>query len=94
MPEVNCIHKTNRQNAWERIEYIGGVNADGTRWKLSQQKAIEAIEKGTYGEFYVNRPLGDRVKVIVAVSRFGNKYVKTEADRDEPNNPLSLPECP
>ena len=31
---------------------------------------------------------------VVAVSRFGNKYIKTEADGDQPNNLLSLPECP
>lgn len=46
-----------------------------------------------YFNFYVsvqNRP----VKVIVAVSKYGNKYLKTEADGEEPNNLLSLPECP
>jgi hypothetical protein len=37
---------------------------------------------------------GRPVRVIVAVSRFGNKYLKTEADGAEPNNLLSLPECP
>jgi hypothetical protein len=34
------------------------------------------------------------VRVIVAVSRYGNKYPKTEIDGDDPNNLLSLPECP
>ena len=34
------------------------------------------------------------VSVIVATSRYGNKYLKTEADGEEPNNLLSLPECP
>lgn len=37
---------------------------------------------------------GRAVDIIVAVSRFGNKYIKTEADGDQPNNLLSLPECP
>lgn len=36
---------------------------------------------------------GSVVSVIVAVSRFGNKYLKTEADGEHPNNLLSLPEC-
>ena len=31
--------------------------------------------------------------VVVAVSRFGNKYLKTVADGDQPNNLLSLYEC-
>lgn len=91
--EVKCINKSDRDNPWERITHIGGVNADGTRWKLTQPAAIDGIESGKW-EFYVERPPGDRVKVIVAVSRFGNKYLKTEADGDQPNNLLSLPECP
>jgi hypothetical protein len=94
MPEVKCINKTDRPNPWERIRNIGGVNADGTRWRLTQAEAVVAIENNTYGEFYVEQPRGDRVGVIVAVSRFGNKYVKTTADGDEPNNLLALPECP
>lgn len=94
MPRVSCINKTDRYNAWERIQHFGGTNADGTRWKLSQAQMITAIEQHSYGEFYVERPAGDRVKCIVAVSQHGNKYVKTEADGDQPNNLLSLPECP
>jgi len=31
--------------------------------------------------------------VIVAISRFGNKYLNTEADGEQPNNLLSLYEC-
>ena len=94
MPEVKCINKADRQDPWERIKNLGGVNADGTRWKLTQPAVVEAIEKNTYGEFYVERPKGDRVKLVVAKSAHGNKYVKTEADGDQPNNLLSLPECP
>ena len=36
---------------------------------------------------------GQIVDVIVAISRFGNKYLKTEADGEQPNNLLSLYEC-
>lgn len=91
--EVTCINKSDRDNAWERIRHIGGVNADGSRWKLTQEKAIEGIEKGTW-KFYVARPKDDSVWVVVAVSRFGNKYIKTQADGDQPNNLLALQECP
>ena len=90
--EVKCINKSDRDNPHERIINIGGVNSDGTRWKITQQRAIDGIESGKW-QFYVsvNR---QRVNVIVAVSRYGNKYLKTEADGEQPNNLLSLPECP
>lgn len=90
---VECINKTDRDDPHERIRSIGGRNPDGERWKLSQEKAIAGIQSGEW-DFYVERPSGDRVKVIVAESRYGNLYLKTEADGDQPNNLLSLPECP
>lgn len=90
--EVKCINKSDRYNPHERIINIGGVNPNGERWKLSQQAAIEGIERGE-GSFYVTRD-GKTVDVIVAVSQYGHKYLKTEADGEHPNNLLSLPECP
>lgn len=90
---ISCINKTDRYDPHERIRYVGGANADGTRWKLSQPDAIVGIEDGRWA-FYVERPAGDRVRVIVATSAYGNKYLKTDADGDQPNNLLSLPECP
>jgi len=90
---ITCINKTDRTSAWERIKSIGGVNPDGKRWKLTLNEAIGGIENKTYA-FYVERPAGDRVNVVVAKSAAGNNYLKTTADGDQPNNLLSLPECP
>lgn len=91
---VRCINKTNRTDPWERISHIGGVNSDGSRWKLDLDEAIRGIETGEW-EFYVERPTHhDRVDVIVATSASRRKYLRTTADGEQPNNLLSLPECP
>ena len=90
--QITCVNKSDRYNPHERILAVGGLNGDSTRWKLSQTAAIEGIENGKW-RFWVH--VGGRsVWVIVATSRFGNKYIKTEADGEQPDNLLSSPECP
>ncbi len=89
--QIKCINKSDRDNPYERITHIGGVNSNGTNWKLTQKEAIMHIKSGKY-EFFV-QVNGKAVDVIVAESRYGNEYIKTKADGDEPNNLLSLMEC-
>jgi len=90
--QVICVNKSDRPNPHERITHIGGKNSDGTRWRITQQAAIDGIESNKWS-FYVSRG-GQSVNVVVATSRYGHKYLKTEADGEQPNNLLSLPECP
>jgi uncharacterized protein DUF3892 len=92
--QIKCINKSDRTNPHERILCIGGSpGATTTHWKRSQQQAIEDIESGAYA-YWVGISGAASVWVVVAVSKFGNKYIKTTADGEQPNNLLALPECP
>ncbi len=89
---IRCINKDDRENPYERITHVGGKNPDGGPWKQTQEQTIRDINNGDW-VFYVGEGK-DRVKVVVAISPYDNEYIKTEADGQEPNNLLSLPECP
>jgi hypothetical protein len=87
---IRCINKEDRYSPYEAIQHVGGIATDGP-WKITQKRCIELIDEGW--QFFVNE-LGHDVEVIVATSRFGNRYIKTENDPDTPDNLLSLPACP
>lgn len=90
--QVTCIRKSDRQDPYTRIESVGGGGSLLTMWTMSIDDAIKGIEAGTL-KLYTH--VGGHKRNIVVVSRLlGSKYLRTEADRDTPDNLLSLPECP
>jgi hypothetical protein len=89
---ISCIHRSDRLNHDRRIRSIGGVNPDGSRWKISQDSAIAGIESGRW-TFYISQD-GRDVEIIVAISRYGGKYIKAADDTGpHPDSLLALPEC-
>ncbi|MEY4938864.1 MAG: hypothetical protein RIQ93_599 [Verrucomicrobiota bacterium] len=85
---ISFVNRAYSHDPRERVESIGGINTDQTRWMLSQTAAIAAIEAGT-DEFYVGSP-DEPVKVIV-LSHGGQKYLQTEREKTHPDELLSLP---
>jgi uncharacterized protein DUF3892 len=89
---VRCVKKADGGTPDARIARIGGTNAVGVNWRLTQAEAIQAIEARRW-DFYVENAPGPPVDVIVATTGTGAKYLKTTADGDEPSGLLALPEC-
>ncbi len=48
--EIKFVYRRTEQVDSE-LEYIGGYNSDGSKWKLSVEKAIEGIEGGKWAFF-------------------------------------------
>lgn len=89
--QISCIKKSNRSDPHDRIHGVGGVNADGSRWYLTEDAAISGTKEGRW-RFWTTGG-GKSVWVIVA-NHNGHEYLKTEADGIHPNNLLALAECP
>jgi hypothetical protein len=88
--QVTCITKREHHNPHERIQGIGGVDK-GTRWWRAENDAIGDVERDP--KSYAVSVKDKSVSVIVATHN-GRKYLKTETDGYEPNNLLSLADCP
>tara|TARA_R110002167_G_scaffold346596_1_gene557280 strand:+ start:50928 stop:51218 length:291 start_codon:yes stop_codon:yes gene_type:complete len=89
--QITCIEKDDRDDPFTSIQWVGGKNADGTRWRISQKEAIDGVKSGKW-KFYVFQNY-QKVTVIVSTSRFGNEYLKTVNDGTQGNNLLSLNDC-
>lgn len=85
---ISFVQKAYSYDPHERIDSVGGVNSDKSRWKLSQEAAITAIESGS-SEFFVTAH--DHSIKVVVVAHAGKKYLRTEHDEKGPDTLLALP---
>lgn len=88
---IHCVTRSDLLNHDRRLRGIGGVNPDGTHWRLSEADAIAAIEAGRWNFSLVSG--GRELPVVVAVSKYGSKYLKCPGDGLHPDSLLALPEC-
>ncbi|MBV9827948.1 MAG: DUF3892 domain-containing protein [Alphaproteobacteria bacterium] len=89
---IISVKRSDRLNHDRRLRRIAGVNPDGARWNISVDSAIAGIEARRW-HFFVTLAARD-VDVVVATSRYGNKYLKTADDNGpHPEGLLLLPEC-
>ena len=90
--QISCVTRSDRLNHDRRLRLIGGVNPDGARWQITEAAAIAGIEAERWS-FYVSQT-GRDVAIVIAISRYGHKYLKTAADMGlHPEGLLALPEC-
>ncbi len=88
--QILCINKNDRNNAHEKISHIGGKDANGKKWRITQKEAIEGIESGKW-EFYVS--VNGKTATVIVIDSIYGKYIRTKKDSTEADNLLSLPEC-
>lgn len=88
---VSAVGRAYSMDPLERVAAIGGVNADRTRWNLSQAAAIALIENGT-DEFFFEVG-AERVRVVV-LTHGGEKYLQSEREKTHPDDLLTAAVAP
>jgi len=92
--KIICINKDSgdHYDPHEAITYLGWINeSTGKTDKSTRLEMVKFIKDGN--QAYVKDVYGNKVFLIVRVSRNGNEYVQTIADGKLTNNLLELPEC-
>jgi hypothetical protein len=87
---IECVTRAPDEAPTRALQGFGGRRG-GFLWRLTREELIGEIRRGE--RFFVERPDGNRVDVVIARTDDGFEYVRTTADGTEPNNLLNLPDC-
>jgi hypothetical protein len=82
--------KDHRLDPYRTVTHIGGLNPDGSSWRLSVDEAIDGM-RSRQGEFYLLDSAGEKVWIHVTVARDGHEYLKAIDDPGVPRRLLALP---
>ena len=89
MAENHMVRCSAKQG--DRVTHVGGLNSDGTPWKMSEQDAIAGLKNGKL-KFYVNVVDVNSTGVWLMVDqKQGRDTLSTTGD---PSMLLNLPDCP
>lgn len=91
---ITCIRKDggDHYDPHEAIQELGWMNESTGAWGISTLAQMVAFLEGN-GAAYVKDAFGRMAYLVVRISRYRNKYVKTIADNRETDNLLYLSEC-
>jgi hypothetical protein len=93
--KITCINKDggDHYDPHLAITDLGWVNEKtNAKGKSTLSEMIKWIENDS-GVAYTKDAYGKLAYLVVRVSRYGNKYVRTVADGRDTNNLLELKEC-
>jgi hypothetical protein len=86
---ITCVQRLSKRSG--KIVAVGGENEDGSKFLLPVNEAIRLLESGRFG-FFVDQQGLQRVLVRVVTRKNGQKFLRTVADRKNPNNLEKLPD--
>jgi hypothetical protein len=87
--KVNWVDLSDQDDPYQRIRNIGG-NSKGLEWKHTCAQALLFIDRGEFCYCVEQDDLALKLKVGLAPD--GAKFLKTDADSDQPQSLLSLAE--
>lgn len=91
-PNLPGVSPPNASKLLAKLKKRGLTVSERPRWNLPLDDAIQGVLDGKWS-FFIQVDAYDMVNVEVATSPSGHLYLKTEVDRDTPDQLLFLPEC-